>query len=105
MEGLDVPFGREILHVHYATCLRENLGKTMIVSLDLFLPCGMNHLYLMRTLEEHVTEGWIRRHLAYEGSLSNGDVTNGGGEYLHHSPFHLLEDKQHLEGEECNIPN
>ena len=28
MGGFIMPFGRETLHVSYATCLRENLGKT-----------------------------------------------------------------------------
>ena len=32
-------------------------------------------------------------------------VTNGGGEELQHSHYQLLEDKQHLGGEDCNIPN
>ena len=27
MGGLYVPFGREILHVSYVTCFRENIGK------------------------------------------------------------------------------
>ena len=79
MGGLNVPYGREIIHVHYATCFRENLGQTMISTLDLLLPCGMIHLHLMRTWEEHVMEGWIGRHMAYEGSLSYGGVTNDGG--------------------------
>ena len=77
-----MPFGREIIHVHYATCFRESLGKSMIVSLDLLLPCGMNHLHLMRTWEEHLMEGWNGGHLDYEGSLSHEGVTNGGGEEL-----------------------
>ena len=105
MEGLDVPFWREIIHVSYATCFRDNIGQTMIASLGLFLPCGMSHFHLMRTWEEHVMEGWIGRKLAYGERLSHGGVTNGGGEELQHSPFHLLEDKQHLGGEDCNIPN
>ena len=53
MGGLYVPYGRDIIHVHYATCFKEDLGQTMIFSLDLLLPCGMNHLHLMRTLEEN----------------------------------------------------
>ena len=69
MQVLDVPFGREILHVSYASCFRENIGKTMIASLDLLLPCGMSHFHLMRTWEEHVMEGLIGRHLDYEGRL------------------------------------
>ena len=96
MEGLDVPFGREILHVHFDTCFREEIGQAMMVSLDLLLPCGMSHLHLMRTWEEHVMAGWIGRQLAYEGMLSHGGVTKGGEEELQHSPVQLLEDKQHL---------
>ena len=49
MEGLDVPFGKDILHVSYATCFREKIGQTMIATLDILLPCGMSHLHLMRT--------------------------------------------------------
>ena len=105
MEGLDVPFGREILHVSYATCLRENIGKTMISSLGLFLPCGMNHLHLMSTWEEHFMEGLIGRHLAYEESVSHRGVTNGRGEEFQYSPLQFLKGKQHLGGEDCNIPN
>ena len=82
MEGLDVPFGREILHVFYASCFRENIGKTIIATLGIFLPCGMNHLHLMRTWEENFMEGLIGRHLVYEERLSHGGVTNGGGEEL-----------------------
>ena len=85
MGGLHMPFRRDILHVHYATCFREEIWKNMIVSLDLLLLCGMSHLHLMRTWEENFMEGWIGRHLDYEGSLSHGGVTNGGGEELQHS--------------------
>ena len=77
----------------------------MFVSLDLLLPYGMKHLHLMRTLEEHFMEGWIGRHLAYEGSLSHDGATNDGGEELQHSPCQLLEDKKNLGREDCNIPN
>ena len=105
MEGLDVTFGRDILHVSYVSCFRENIGQTIIASLVIFLPCEMSHLNLMRTWEEYFMEGLIGRHLAYEGSLLHGGVTNGGGEYFQHSPLQLLEDKQHLGGEDCNIPN
>ena len=100
-----VPYGREILHVNYATFFRENIQKTMFVSLELLSPCGMNYLHLIRNLEEHFMEGWIGRHLAYEGSLSHDSVTNDGGDELQHSPCQLLEDKQHLGREDCNIPN
>ena len=62
----------------------------MFVSLDLLLPCGINHLHLMRTLEEHFMEGWIRIDLAYEGISSHDGVTNGVGEELQHSPCQLL---------------
>ena len=51
MGGLKMPFGRETLHVYYATCFKENLGKTMSVTLDLFLPYEMSHLHLMSTWE------------------------------------------------------
>ena len=99
------PYGREIIHVHYATFFREIIGKTMFVSLELFSPCVMNYLHLIRTLEEQFMEGWIGRHLYYEGILSHVGVTNGGGEELQHSPCLLLKEKKHLGRENCNIPN
>ena len=48
-------------------------------------------------------EVWIGEHLAYDESLILKDVTNGG-EVLHLLPYHLLEEKQHFGGEDCNIP-
>ena len=77
----------------------------MFVSFELLSPCGMNYLHLIKTLEEKFMDGWIGRHLAYEGSLSHVGVSSGGGEELQHSPCHLLEDKQHLGREDYNIPN
>ena len=77
----------------------------MISSLGLLLPCGMSHFHLMRTWEEHVMDGLIGRHLVYEDILSHGGVTKEGGEYFQHSPLQLIEDKKHLGGEDCNIPN
>ena len=79
--------------------------ETMFFSFELVSPYGMDYLHLMRNLEEQFMEGWICEHLAYGGSLSHVGVTNGGGEELHHSPYQFLEDKQHLGGEDCNIPN
>ena len=78
MGGMYVAYGREIHHVHYATCFRENIGKTMLVSFELLSPYGMDYLHLMRTLEEQFMEGWIGEHLAYEGILSHVGVTDDG---------------------------
>ena len=89
----------------FNTFFRENIGKTMFVSFELLSPYGMDYLHLMKTLEEKFMEGWIGEHLAYEGSLSHVGVTNGGRKELQHSPCQLLEDKQHLGREDCNIPN
>jgi len=76
MKVLDVPFWRYIVHVSYASCFRENIGKTMIASLGLLLPCGTSHFHLMRTVrEENFMEGLIGRHLVYEERLSHGGVT------------------------------
>ena len=44
-------------------------------------------------------ESWVCEHLDYDESLIFDDVTNGGEE-LQHSPYQLLEDKQHFGGEE-----
>ena len=57
MEGMYVPYGREIIHVHYAACFSENIGQTMFVSFELLSPYGMDYLHLMRTLEEEFMEG------------------------------------------------
>ena len=86
-EGMYVPYGMNILHVTYVTYFRENIGKTMFVSCDLFSPYGMGYLHLMRNLEEQVMEGWFGEHLAYGGSLTHVCVTKGGIYELQHSPY------------------
>ena len=77
MGGLSMTFGGDILHVSYASCLRENIGKTMIATVDLLLPYEMSHLHLMSTWEEDVMEGLIGRDLDYEESVSLRGFTNG----------------------------
>ena len=77
----------------------------MFVLVEFLTPCGMDYVHLIMTLEEQFMEDWIGEHLAYEESLILDGVTNGGGEVLQHSPYQLLEDKQHFGGEDCNIPN
>ena len=77
----------------------------MFVSCDLLSPYGMSYLHLMRTLVEQVMDGWFGEHLAHGGILTHVSVTNGGRDVLQHSPYHLLEDKQHFRGEDYNIPN
>ena len=104
MGGMHVPYGMEILHVHYDTCFRENIEQNMFISFEIFPPYGMYYLHLMRTLEEKFMEGWIGEHLDYEGSLSHVGVTDGGRKELQHSSCQLLEDKQHLVREDYNIP-
>ena len=59
----------------------------------------------MDTWEELFMDGLIGRDLVHEEILSHGGVTKEGGEELQHSPLQFLEDKQHLGGEDCNIPN
>ena len=48
MGGIYVPYGRKILHVHYATFFREKIGKTMFVSFELLSPYGMDYFHLIR---------------------------------------------------------
>ena len=105
MGRMHVPYGMETLYASYATCFKESIGPAMVVSFELLSPYGMDYLNLMRNLEEKFMEVWIGEHLAYGGILSHIGVTNGGREDLHHSPCQFLEDKQHLGGEDCNIPN
>ena len=88
----------------HATCSREIIAPTMFISVEFFTPCGMDYIHLMMTLEEQFMLGCLGKHLAYEEGLILDGVTNGGGEVLQHSPYQLLEDKQHFEGGDCNIP-
>ena len=104
MGSMYVPHGMETLYVPYGTCFKESIDLAMFVSCDFLTPCGMDYAHLILTLEEQFMEGWIGEHLAYEESLILDGVTNGGGEVLQHSPYQLLEDKQHFGGEDCNIP-
>ena len=105
MQGFNIPIRRDILHVSYASCFKENIGQTMIATLDLFLPYEVSHLHLMSTWEDNFMEGLIGRHLVYEEILSHGGVSKEGGENLQPSPLQLLEDKEHFGREDCNVPN
>ena len=53
-----MPFGRENLHVSYATCFREKIGKSMISILDLLIPYGMSHLGKLSTWEVPLMSVW-----------------------------------------------
>ena len=85
----------------------------MIAILDHLFPGGRSHLvnlsiwemHHMDTREENFMDGLIWGHLVHEESLLHRGVTREGREKLQHSPLQFLEDKQHLGGEDCNIPN
>ena len=104
MGSLYVPHGLGLLYVPYATCFRESIAPSMFIFVEFFTPCGMNYAPLMMTLEEQFMMYWLGEHFAYEEDLILDDVTNGGVEELQHSPYQLLEDKQHFGGVEYNIP-
>ena len=104
-EGMHVPYGMTTLPILYVLYSREGIGQTMIASCDLLFPHVMSCFHFMRTLLEQVMDGRFGEHLAYERILSFVCVTNGGGDELKHSPYQLLEDKQHFGGEDCNVPN
>ena len=89
----------------YATFFRESIGSNMLVSFEFLIPYGVGYSPLIRKLEKKFMEGWFGEHSAHGGGLSLSCVTKGGGEELQHSPYYLLEDKQHFGGEDCNIPN
>ena len=74
IQGLNVPIGSEIFHVSYASCFMENIGKTMIYTLDLLFPYEVSHWHLMSTWEENFMEGLIGRHLAYGEIIILGDT-------------------------------
>ena len=107
MGGMHVPNGLKILHVFYVIYFRGRIRQTMVVSHEILFPCGMECLqtHLIISLEENFMEGWIGDYLAHGRSLSFDGITNGGGDELQHSPYQLLEDKKHFEGEDYNIPN
>ena len=106
MGSLYVPHGMENLYVPYATCFTESIGLAMFVSVEFLTPCGIDYVHLIMNLEEKFMEYWIVDHLAYGRILTHDDgVTNGGGEVLQHSPYQLIEDKQHFGEEDYNIPN
>ena len=104
-EGIHEPYRMATPHVIYVSYFRENIGQTMFVSYDLLSSYEMNYLYLMRNFVQQVMEGWFGENLAQGGRLTHVCVTNVGGDELQHSPYQLLEDKQHLGGEDYNIPN
>ena len=77
----------------------------MIATIDLLLPYDVSHLANLDTWEDQLRGRLMGEHLIQWGSLSYMGATREGGEVFQHSPLRLLEDKQHLGGEDCNIPN
>ena len=58
MEGLDVPFGREILHGYYVSYFWESIRPSMIATLGLLFPYGMSHLGNLSTWEVPLMSRW-----------------------------------------------
>ena len=104
MGSRHVPNELKNLHVSCVIYFREEIRQPMGVSHEILFPCGMNFAHLILTLGKQFMGVWIGDHLAYDESLIFDDVTKRG-EFLQHSPYQFLEDKQHLGGEDYNIPN
>ena len=47
---------------------------------------------------------FLGEHLLHDERLFLDGVINGEGEETQLLPYQLLEDKQHFEGEDCNVP-
>ena len=58
MKGLDVSFGREILHGYYVSNVWERIGPSMITTLGLLFPYGKSHLRNLSTWEVPLMSRW-----------------------------------------------
>ena len=88
-----------------APCFSESNGQYVVATIDLLLPYDVNDLDNLDPWEEWLRGRMIGGHLGQWGNLSYVGTTREGGEVLQHLPLELLEDKQHLGGEDYNIPN
>ena len=104
MSSVYVPHGLELLPVFHDTCFRCSTASTMFISVEFFTPDGLDYVHIMLTLEEKYTGNWLIEHLAYDGDFILHDTMDGGEEVLQLLPYQFLEDKQHLGGEDCDIP-
>ena len=105
MGSVYVSHGLELQLVLHDTCLRCGIAPPMFISVEFFTPEGIDYAHIMLSLEEQFMMLWLAEHLIYDEDLIIDDANNEGGEVLQLLPYHLLENKKHFGGEDCNIPN
>ena len=108
--GVEVPlWGNNISHASCTPCLEKTSRPHMVVSLSTFLLMilviwGVSPNASLYAWERHYGVSWMRWHHILWRIPSYADAIRGGKEIHSVLSLQLLEDKQHLGGEDCNVP-
>eukprot|EP00253_Pinus_taeda_P004594 PITA_04594 len=107
---LELPQGSKIHNVFHVSCLKKALGQQVTVTDELPPMEDEGHLVLqleaiIDTRERQLQSRMVWEFLVRWKNLSDEDATWESEKILQHPSLHLLEDKQHFMGGDCDIPN
>ena len=104
LSSVHVPHGMELYHVLHDTCFKCDIGSPMFISVEFYTPEGANYAPIMLSLMEKFLIYFLGEHLLHDQSLILDGFINEEGEEIQLLPYQLLEEKQHFEGGDCNVP-
>eukprot|EP00253_Pinus_taeda_P012541 PITA_12541 len=107
---LELPPGSKIHNIFHVPCLKKVLGQKVTTVVELPPLDDEGHLVLeseaiLETRERKLRSGTIREYLVHWKSLPDEDATWEGEHILEHPTLKLLGDKQHVQGEDYNVPS
>lgn len=106
---LELPPGSRIHNIFHVSCLKRVLGQQLITVMEL-PPLDDEGLLILEleaileTKERKLRSRIVIEYLVRWKNLSDEDATWEGEHILEHPALKLLGDKQHLGGEDCNVP-
>ena len=107
---LELPIGSKIHKIFHVPCLKKAIGQHVVATMDLPPIDDEGHLVLqpesiLDTQKRQLRNMVIKEYLVQWRNLLDEDATWEGEKILNHPSLQLLEDKQHLRGEDYNSPN
>ena len=106
---LELPEGSRIHNVFHVSCLKKAIGQNITITTDL-LPLNeegkviLELAEILEVREKVLRNRTVREYLVHWRHLPLDDTTWEGEHILQHPALHLLEDKQILGWEDCNVP-
>lgn len=106
---LELPEGSSIHNVFHVSCLKKVMGQNIAITINL-LPLNEEGKLMLETVEiidvreKNLRNHTLREYLVHWKHLPLDDATWEGEHILQHPALHLLEEKQILGWDDCNVP-